>query len=427
MPAASGRPLLATGLVALSVIALGHGLGFVAAPIGNTPVVGAAAPGVSQLRGASVAAESSLSSSAAFAAAALVAAGLAGLSRKVSVARRANLVATTPDQAIPWWNRITKPKTESGIGIWAEKLNMTTYIDENDPTAKWIPATILVVKRGGNIVTDKKWPEKHGYYALQVGYDRYVPGEWETGSKSGIKLAALEKNGIPPLKKLKEFRVRPQDWEKWEIGQKVWPSDIFQEGDMVDVHGRSISKGFAGHIKRWGHKKGPMGHGSKFHRRNGSVSSGLVRLIPGMHRAGWLGDNNHTQQNLKILKIMDRLDEDNMPETIIVVEGSVPGYTARTENGGSYVYLHKHLNRSDGRFKRDPVWLWYTKKGEGVDPYVPLKGQAWTWKTFWGRDLRWITSEVKQYWPDGFPGYDHVVDPFYDGCDQEKALKAPEW
>lgn len=346
------------------------------------------------------------------------------------VACKASLVATRPDQAIPWWNRLCRPCIEPGIGIWAEKLNMTTIFQEEPGNVKYLPATVLVIKRGGNIVTDKKWPERHGVYSVQVGYERYVPEPWETKSKRAVGIERLARNEIPPLRKLKEFRVRPQDWTKYEIGQKIWPSDIFKEGDLLDIHGRSKGKGFQGAIQRWGHKRGPMTHGSKHHRRIGSLGDkGSARVFPGKEMPAWRGDHNHTQVNAKILKIIDRIDEDNMPESIIVVEGSVPGYTAHTEQGGSYVYMHisKAVNKADGRFKRDPVWLWYTRRGESVDQYVPMKQQAWTWKTFWGRDLRWITGEVKKYWPDGFPGYDHSSDPFYDGCDPKVAIKAPEW
>jgi len=345
------------------------------------------------------------------------------------IACRASVIATAPDQAIPWWQRLAKPKIESGVGIWAEKLNMTTMFDEAGGAWKTVPATILVIKRGGNVVTDKKWPERHGYYSMQVGYDRYTPNKNDMKSKRAIKIASLAKNEIPPLKKLKEFRVRPQDWDKYEIGDKLWPSDLFEEGDLVDVHGRSKGKGFQGSIKLWGHKRGPMGHGSKHHRRYGSVGAGTTpgRTWPGTKMPGWQGDNRHTQKSLKVLKIIDKIDENNMPESIIIVKGSVPGYTAYTNDGGSYVYLHKKKNLSDGRFQRDPVWLWYTLRGENVDPFTPIKGKAWTWKTFWGRDLRWVSQQTKKYWPDGFPGYDHSYDPFYDGCDPHQAIKAPEW
>eukprot|EP00416_Gambierdiscus_australes_P023489 CAMPEP_0171080502 /NCGR_PEP_ID=MMETSP0766_2-20121228/15907_1 /TAXON_ID=439317 /ORGANISM="Gambierdiscus australes, Strain CAWD 149" /LENGTH=335 /DNA_ID=CAMNT_0011537745 /DNA_START=150 /DNA_END=1154 /DNA_ORIENTATION=+ len=301
---------------------------------------------------------------------------------------------------------------------------MTNIFDEGQE-GRMIGATILVVKRGGNLITDKKWPEKHGYYALQVGYDRYNPEPWETEGSGAQRLSKLYENDLPALKKLKEFRMRPQEWVKYEIGQKLWPSDLFKEGDIVDVHGRSKGKGFQGAISRWGHKRGPMSHGSKHHRRYGSVGVGteMARVLPFKRMAGWMGDRRTTHR-LKILKIIDRIDDDNMPESIIVVEGTVPGYAAHADKGGSYVYLHHKLNMSDGRYKRDPVWLWYTMKGEDVDTYVPIKRQAWTWKTFWGRDIRWLAQEVKKYWPDGFPGYDHSEDPFYDGCDPHKAVKA---
>lgn len=347
-----------------------------------------------------------------------------------TVSRKASLIATRPDQAIPWWDRLTRPTIEPGIGIWAEKLNMTTIFEEEEGNVKAVPATILCVKRGGNLVTDKRWPEKHGHYSVQVGYERYTPNEHEKRGKSALHLKRLARMECPPLRKLKDFRVRPQDWEKYEIGQKILPSDIFKVGDLVDVHGWAKGKGFVGRIKKWGGKRGPMTHGSKHHRREGSIGAAFPkRVLPKRHRAGWLGATKSIAHNLQVLKIMDGIDEDNMPESIIVVKGSVPGYTAHWESGGSYVWLHKAKDtlRSDGRFKRDPVWLWFYHKDEGVDPLVPIKEKAWTWKTMWGRDIRWITSEVKKYWPDGFPGYDHIMDPFYDDCDEHIALKAPEW
>jgi len=360
-----------------------------------------------------------------------LAAGAAVLraSRRSSTARRANLVATSPDQAIPWYNRIAKMKIEPGMGMWAEKLNMTSFYVEEDGIWKQVPATILVVKRGGNLVTDKKWPEKHGIYSVRVGYDRHIPDEDEQGG--GPKVwAELAKKGLPPLKVQKEFRVRPQDWEKWEIGQEVKAEDLFQEGDLVDIHGRTRSLGWQNAIKVHGWSQGPKTHGSKNWRKYGSIGNGSAtpaRVFPGTKMNSWQGDKKCTKKKSKILKIIDGIDEENMPETIIVVAGSVPGYSAHTAGGGSYVYLHKSLNPKDGRFKRDYVWKWYTQKGPGVDPDVPIDGHAWAVKTRYGRDVRWVAHEVKKYWPDGFPGYDHSDDPFYDDCDPKKAIKAPEW
>merc|ERR1712031_120255 len=109
------------------------------------------------------------------------------------------------------------------------------------------------------------------------------------------------------------------------------------------------AKGFQGAIAKWGHKRGPMTHGSKHHRRFGSMGAGTDpgRVFPFKKRPGWTGDHKHTAKGIKILKIIDRIDEDNMPESIIVVKGSVAGYTAHTEQGGSYVCLHKKKNPSD--------------------------------------------------------------------------------
>ncbi|CAE8627278.1 unnamed protein product [Polarella glacialis] len=437
--AGAATPLRLVLVVGATALAARTGSAFITPAPGASVSRGLAAPRRSTRSSASVASkarhEGPEGSSASFALT-LAAAGAALLAKASTgraqrsrlVARRANMVATRPDQAIPWWNRMVKPQVESGVGIWAEKLNMTTIFQEEEGNVRTVPATILVIKRGGNWVTAKKWPEKFGYYSVQVGYQRYTPKGWQLKGNRMIGIKDLAKNELPPLRKIREFRVRPDEWEKYEVGQRLWPSDLFKEGDLIDVHGKSKGKGMSGAIKKWGHKRGPMTHGSKHHRRYGSVGAGTSpgRVLPEKKMPGWAGDNKmaHT---LKIMKIMDKIDEPNMPESIIVVKGTVPGYSAYWKEGGSYVYMHRRKNKADGRFKRDPVWLWYYKKGEGVDPYVPLRAKAWTWNTLWGRDMRWIAREVKKYWPDGFPGYDHSKDPFYDDCDPHKALKAPEW
>lgn len=347
--------------------------------------------------------------------------------RASKVTRQASLVATRPDQVIPWWDRMCRPRMEKGIGIWAEKLNMTTWFEESGGNVKALGATVLVVKRGGNYVTEKRWPERHGLYGVEVGYERYVPDDWEKNhTKRGRFIQKCARLQLPPLRKFKSFRLRPQEWVKWNLGQKVWPSDFLKEGDFVDVHGRSKGKGYQGRIRRWGQKRGPMTHGSRHHRRHGSVGAkGIARVLPGLKMDGWMGDKMHTDHHRRVLKIIDHIDEDNMPESIIIVEGSVPGYTAHWKAGGSYLTVHKAHNRSDGRFKMDPVYMWYAPKNG--DSLEVLPGHAWTLKTMYGRDIRWYKHEVKKYWPDGYPGYDHSADPFYDDCDPKLAIKAPEW
>jgi large subunit ribosomal protein L3 len=329
---------------------------------------------------------------------------------------------------IPWYDRLTQPKIETGVGVWAEKLNMTTIFE---PDGKQVPATILVVKRGGNLVTNKKWPERHGVYQVEVGYQRYVAQDHElknTSNRGGTKINRLAAADLPPLQKIKSFSCRPQEWTKYEVGQKISISEHFKEGDVIDIHGVAKEMGFGSSIKRWpSHGRGPMTHGSKHHRRVGSLGpgTGTGRIFPGRKMPGHMG-GFPMKQTTQILKIIDNIDEDNMPETMIVVKGNVPGFTAHWKEGGSFVYFHHRAVKGDGRFKRDPVWMWYVQD-EKDDPYVPIPSHAWTMKAYWGRDMRWLSEEKWKYWPDGFPGYDHSHDPFFEDCDPRKAVKAPEW
>lgn len=320
------------------------------------------------------------------------------------------------------------PRLEQGVGIWAEKLNKTTWFTD-DALARALPATILCIKRGGNYVINKAWPERDGLYTVTVGYDRYNPkyGYLTKGEKKVTEMCANA--NLPPMKKAHQFRVRPQEWDKWDIGDKVNPSDVFKEGEFLHIHGRTPTKGFIGQIEAWGHKRGPKEHGSQFHRTYGSVGQGTTESLvaPLKRMPGWKGGQKQTTYN-KILKIIEGVDEDNMPESIIVVKDDVAGYEATDQKlGGSYVYMHRQKDWSDGRFKRDKVFMWYALPGEENDPYKPIPQQAWTHKTYWGRDITWVNKEIRKWWPDGFPGYDHSTDPFYDGCDERLSLKAPEW
>jgi len=313
------------------------------------------------------------------------------------------------------------------MGLLCEKTD-TTQVFEG-PYGKMMTATILTIKRGGNVVVNKKWPERDGYYAVAVGYDRIKEvGPWD---KRVSYFEQLELSGIPPVHRTKEFRVRPQEWKKWEIGQRLTPSMLFKEGDLLDVHSISQGTGKISVIKRWGHKRGPMTHGSKNHRRRGSVGSGAAtpsHVLPGCRQPGWHGMRPSLDQNLRILKIIDGIDEDNMPESIIIVKGSVAGYKAHWKEGGSYVWIHPSANKfADGRMKRDPVYMWGIEKKDGVNPFIPMERQWWAWKTYFGRDIRWYKHEEKKYWPHGRPGRDISRDPFYDECDPIRAIKAPEW
>ena len=193
------------------------------------------------------------------------------------------------------------------IGLLGNKIGMTQIFDES---GNIIPVTILKV--GPCIITQVKTIEKNGYNAIQIGYGN-VPSKALTQPELGH----LQKSNIQPLKYLKEFRIN--DDNEFQIGQ-VLNVDAFSEGQLVNVRGKSIGKGFSGLQKRYNFARGPMTHGSKNHREPGSIGMGTTpgRVLPGKKMAGQLGNKIATIQKLKVIQI-------NPEENILVIKGSVPG------------------------------------------------------------------------------------------------------
>ena len=193
------------------------------------------------------------------------------------------------------------------IGLLGNKIGMTQIFDES---GNIIPVTILKV--GPCVITQVKTIEKDGYNAIQVGYGN-VPSKALTQPQLGH----LQKLNIQPLKYLKEFRVNNDN--EFEIGQ-ILNVDAFSEGQLVNVRGKSIGKGFSGLQKRYNFARGPMTHGSKNHRAPGSIGMGTTpgRVLPGKKMAGQLGNKIATIQKLKVIQI-------NPEENILVIKGSVPG------------------------------------------------------------------------------------------------------
>nr|YP_009686301.1 ribosomal protein L3 [Halamphora calidilacuna]QDR25038.1 ribosomal protein L3 [Halamphora calidilacuna] len=193
------------------------------------------------------------------------------------------------------------------IGLLGNKIGMTQIFDES---GNIIPVTILKV--GPCVITQVKTIEKDGYNAIQVGYGN-VPSKALTQPELGH----LQKSNIQPLKYLKEFRINENN--EFEIGQ-ILNVDAFSEGQLVNVRGKSIGKGFSGLQKRYNFARGPMTHGSKNHRAPGSIGMGTTpgRVLPGKKMAGQLGNKVATIQKLKVIQI-------NPEENILVIKGSVPG------------------------------------------------------------------------------------------------------
>nr|QUS63731.1 ribosomal protein L3 [Haslea silbo] len=193
------------------------------------------------------------------------------------------------------------------VGLLGNKIGMTQIFDES---GNIIPVTILKV--GPCVITQVKTKAKDGYDSIQIGY-----GSVSSKKLTQPQLGHLEKSNIQPLRYLKEFRITQE--EEFEIGQ-VLNVDSFLPGQLVNVKGKNIGKGFSGLQKRHNFTRGPMTHGSKNHRAPGSIGMGTTpgRVLPGKKMAGQLGNKIMTVKKLKVIQI-------NSEENILVIKGSVPG------------------------------------------------------------------------------------------------------
>ncbi|NEQ33045.1 MAG: 50S ribosomal protein L3, partial [Leptolyngbya sp. SIO4C5] len=176
------------------------------------------------------------------------------------------------------------------VGILGTKLGMTQIFDE---AGNAIPIT--VIQAGPCVVTQVKTKQTDGYSAVQIGY-----GEVAVKALNKPELGHLSKSDAPPLRHLKEYPMTGTENE-FQLGQQL-TADLFEPGQLVDVAGTSIGRGFAGYQKRHNFKRGPMSHGSKNHRAPGSTGAGTTpgRIYPGKRMAGQLGDKKVTVRKLKV-------------------------------------------------------------------------------------------------------------------------------
>ena len=191
-------------------------------------------------------------------------------------------------------------------GILGRKAGMTQVFGTN---GKLVPVTVIEV--GSNVVTQVKTLENDGYEAIQLGFDdmrEKVTNKANTGH--------AKKASTTPKRFHKE--IRGVDMEAYTLGQEV-KADIFEAGEMVDVTGISKGKGYQGVIKKNNQHRGPMAHGSKYHRGVGSLGTMRpMRVIPGKALPGHMGAEQVTIQNLEIIKV-------DMENNCILVKGSIPG------------------------------------------------------------------------------------------------------
>lgn len=196
-------------------------------------------------------------------------------------------------------------------GILGKKIGMTQVFGED---GKVIPVT--VIEAGPCYVLQKKSLEKDGYEAIQLGFEEKKERRRKGRGYNRPELKHAEKAGVKPQKFVKE--IRGVNLDDYELGAEV-KVDLFQAGEFVDVTGTSKGKGFTGSIKRHNQRRGPMSHGSHYHRGPGSLGAiAPNRVFKGRPLPGRMGGVRVTTQNLEVIKV-------DAEKNLILVKGSVPG------------------------------------------------------------------------------------------------------
>ncbi len=190
--------------------------------------------------------------------------------------------------------------------ILGKKLGMTQIFDDK---GKVIPVT--AIEAGPCTVIQVKSKDTDGYEAVKLGF-----GDVKESKLTKPKMGEFKKTNTTPKKHLREFRL---DEISYNVGDEI-KADIFVVGDNVDITGTSKGKGFQGVIKRHGQSRGPMGHGSMYHRRPGSMGSTSTpgRVFKGKKLPGHMGMQTVTIQNLEVVRV-------DLDKNVILVKGSVPG------------------------------------------------------------------------------------------------------
>ena len=194
------------------------------------------------------------------------------------------------------------------VGLMGRKVGMTQVFDTDGAAIG-----VTVIELGENIVTQKLTTEKNGYVAIQVG--GFIVKEKKLNKP---ELGGFKKQNLPPLKPLREYRL--DENETYNVGDPIKVDEVLKAGMLVDVQGKSIGKGFAGTVKRWHAHRGPMSHGSKFHRSMGSIGAGTTpgRVFKGLHMPGQMGNVTRTTTHLKVFAV-------DVEKRRLLVQGAVPG------------------------------------------------------------------------------------------------------
>lgn len=189
-------------------------------------------------------------------------------------------------------------------GILGKKLGMTQVF-----TADGNVVPVTVIEAGPCVVLQKKDQENDGYVSIQVGFS-----DKKENRANKPEIGHAKKAETAPKRYVREFRGIAE----YEVGQEI-KADVFAAGEFVDVTATSKGKGFQGNIKRWNQSRGPMAHGSRYHRGPGSMGSIQANRVPkGKHLPGHMGSETVTIQNLEIVRV-------DAERNVLLVKGSIPG------------------------------------------------------------------------------------------------------
>lgn len=194
-------------------------------------------------------------------------------------------------------------------GFIAKKVGMTQVFNEDGSAT---PVTVLELIE--TTVTQVKSDATDGYSAIQVGYELAKEKHLTKGQQGHFA-----KHQLKLFRRLKEFRLDPADLSELPVGQVI-SYDFIEAGQSYKITGKSIGKGTMGNIRRWGHHRGPMSHGSKSHRLPGSIGAGTTpgRVFKGLQMAGRTGNEQVTISNLRVVRVM-------ADKRLVLIKGSVPG------------------------------------------------------------------------------------------------------
>ena len=236
-------------------------------------------------------------------------------------------------------------------GILGTKIGMTSVFNDE---GKIVPVT--VVQCEPNVIIQKKTVESDGYEAVQVGYKNKRASLINKPTQGHFAKA-----NVTPKRYVKE--IAGQEYSRFEVGQEIGVN-VFETGEIVDVTGTSKGKGFQGVIKRHNQSRGPMAHGSRYHRGPGSMGSiDPNHVRPGKKLPGHMGHETVTIQNLEIVKI-------DLERHVLLIKGNVPG----PKKGLVFV---KHAVKSDAVGVLDPEqYQWTQPELQASEPVVEENVEA---------------------------------------------------